>query len=181
MYFKLSMKSKTNTQANKHFFLFQRRWTTAWTSWMVRSGLNLQAVNRGMLAERGREMTKRGRRKTGRDWESNCPRDPTWSAALPPSKVSVCTHRCIFIWFSYHSSCQRLCRLLTFCVLRVVCVSGTAAMRNTKKGSWFIQELNSTIRQRANDTHLADILVQVSILSFFKSQWFIVWPLSKQC
>ncbi|XP_016419270.1 caspase-2-like isoform X1 [Sinocyclocheilus rhinocerous] len=38
----------------------------------------------------------------------------------------------------------------------------TAAMRNTKKGSWFIQELNSVIRQRANDTHLADILVQVN-------------------
>lgn len=102
------MKYKTNTQANKHFFLFQRRWITAWTSWMVRNGLNLQAVNRGMLAERGRETTKRGRRKTGRDWESNCPRDPTWSAALPPSKVSVCTHCCIFIWFFffYHLSCH---------------------------------------------------------------------------
>ncbi|XP_067257761.1 caspase-2 isoform X1 [Chanodichthys erythropterus] len=38
----------------------------------------------------------------------------------------------------------------------------TAAMRNTKKGSWFIQELNTAIRQRANDTHLSDILVQVN-------------------
>ncbi|XP_059363444.1 caspase-2-like isoform X2 [Carassius carassius] len=41
-------------------------------------------------------------------------------------------------------------------------LKGTAAMRNTKKGSWFIQELNTTIRQRASDTHLADILVQVN-------------------
>ncbi|XP_051574174.1 caspase-2-like isoform X1 [Myxocyprinus asiaticus] len=38
----------------------------------------------------------------------------------------------------------------------------TAAMRNTKKGSWFVQELNTAIRQRANDTHMSDILVQVN-------------------
>ncbi|MCI4374459.1 hypothetical protein PGIGA_G00006560 [Pangasianodon gigas] len=38
----------------------------------------------------------------------------------------------------------------------------TAAMRNTKKGSWFIQELNTAMRQRARDTHLSDILVQVN-------------------
>ncbi|XP_055065568.1 caspase-2 isoform X2 [Misgurnus anguillicaudatus] len=41
-------------------------------------------------------------------------------------------------------------------------LKGTAAMRNTKKGSWFIQELNTAIRQRANDTHMSDILVQVN-------------------
>ncbi|XP_067305237.1 caspase-2 isoform X2 [Pseudorasbora parva] len=41
-------------------------------------------------------------------------------------------------------------------------LKGTAAMRNTKKGSWFIQELNTAIRQRANNTHLSDILVQVN-------------------
>ncbi|TRY86472.1 hypothetical protein DNTS_001097 [Danionella cerebrum] len=38
----------------------------------------------------------------------------------------------------------------------------TAAMRNTKKGSWFVQELDTAIRQRANNTHLSDILVQVN-------------------
>ncbi|XP_034466996.1 caspase-2 isoform X3 [Hippoglossus hippoglossus] len=38
----------------------------------------------------------------------------------------------------------------------------TAAMRNTKRGSWFIQEINATLRLHARDTHLADILVQVN-------------------
>ncbi|XP_068426790.1 caspase-2 isoform X4 [Clinocottus analis] len=38
----------------------------------------------------------------------------------------------------------------------------TAAMRNTKRGSWFIQELNATLRLRARDTHLADIMVQIN-------------------
>ncbi|XP_029308073.1 caspase-2 isoform X3 [Cottoperca gobio] len=38
----------------------------------------------------------------------------------------------------------------------------TAAMRNTKRGSWFIQELNRTLRLHAKDTHLADIMVQVN-------------------
>ncbi|KAI5106233.1 caspase-2, partial [Silurus meridionalis] len=41
-------------------------------------------------------------------------------------------------------------------------LKGTAAMRNTKKGSWFIQELNKAMRQKARDTHLSDILVQVN-------------------
>ncbi|RVE62735.1 hypothetical protein OJAV_G00161040 [Oryzias javanicus] len=41
-------------------------------------------------------------------------------------------------------------------------LKGTAAMRNTKKGSWFIQELNTALRLNARDTHLADILVQVN-------------------
>lgn len=41
--------------------------------------------------------------------------------------------------------------------------SGTAAMRNTKRGSWFIQELNRALRLHARDKHLADILVQVKI------------------
>ncbi len=35
-------------------------------------------------------------------------------------------------------------------------------MRNTKRGSWFIQELNTALRLHAKDTHLADILVQVN-------------------
>ncbi|XP_051262052.1 caspase-2 isoform X4 [Dicentrarchus labrax] len=38
----------------------------------------------------------------------------------------------------------------------------TAAMRNTKRGSWFIQELNTSLRLNARDTHLADIMVQVN-------------------
>ncbi|XP_030250896.1 caspase-2 isoform X1 [Sparus aurata] len=38
----------------------------------------------------------------------------------------------------------------------------TAAMRNTKRGSWFIQEINTTLRLHARDKHLADILVQVN-------------------
>ncbi|XP_029928919.1 caspase-2 isoform X2 [Myripristis murdjan] len=41
-------------------------------------------------------------------------------------------------------------------------LKGTAAMRNTKRGSWFIQELNTALRLRARDTHLADIMVQVN-------------------
>ncbi|XP_026226346.1 caspase-2 isoform X5 [Anabas testudineus] len=41
-------------------------------------------------------------------------------------------------------------------------LKGTAAMRNTKRGSWFIQELNRALRLHARDTHLADILVQVN-------------------
>lgn len=34
-------------------------------------------------------------------------------------------------------------------------------MRNTKRGSWFVQELNAALRLHARDKHLADILVQV--------------------
>uniref|UniRef100_A0A3Q2QPR4 Caspase 2, apoptosis-related cysteine peptidase n=1 Tax=Fundulus heteroclitus TaxID=8078 RepID=A0A3Q2QPR4_FUNHE len=41
-------------------------------------------------------------------------------------------------------------------------LKGTAAMRNTKRGSWFIQELNTALRLNARDTHLSDILVQVN-------------------
>lgn len=41
-------------------------------------------------------------------------------------------------------------------------LKGTAAMRNTKRGSWFIQDLNTVLRLRSKDTHLADMLVQVN-------------------
>uniref|UniRef100_UPI0037E963F3 caspase-2 isoform X2 n=1 Tax=Semicossyphus pulcher TaxID=241346 RepID=UPI0037E963F3 len=41
-------------------------------------------------------------------------------------------------------------------------LKGTAAMRNTKRGSWFIQEINTALRLHARDTHIADILVQVN-------------------
>ncbi|KAM8868801.1 caspase-2 isoform 5-T6 [Spinachia spinachia] len=39
----------------------------------------------------------------------------------------------------------------------------TAAMRNTKRGSWFVQELDKRLRLHARDTHLADIMVQVNL------------------
>ncbi|MBN3308485.1 CASP2 protein, partial [Amia calva] len=41
-------------------------------------------------------------------------------------------------------------------------LKGTAAMRNTKRGSWFIQDLNTVFRQRARDRHVADLLVEVN-------------------
>uniref|UniRef100_W5MP74 Caspase-2 n=1 Tax=Lepisosteus oculatus TaxID=7918 RepID=W5MP74_LEPOC len=41
-------------------------------------------------------------------------------------------------------------------------LKGTAAMRNTRRGSWFIQEMSSVFRQRARDKHLADLLVEVN-------------------
>lgn len=41
-------------------------------------------------------------------------------------------------------------------------LKGTAAMRNTKRGSWFIQDLNTILRLNAKDTHLADMLAQVN-------------------
>lgn len=39
-------------------------------------------------------------------------------------------------------------------------------MRNTKRGSWFIQELNAALRFHSKDKHLADILVQVRVVFF---------------
>ncbi|XP_056301098.1 caspase-2 isoform X2 [Pseudoliparis swirei] len=49
-------------------------------------------------------------------------------------------------------------------------LKGTAAMRNTKRGSWFIQELNATLRLHARDKHLADIMVQdVTVFLFLLS------------
>ncbi|KAM8868798.1 caspase-2 isoform 2-T3 [Spinachia spinachia] len=42
-------------------------------------------------------------------------------------------------------------------------LKGTAAMRNTKRGSWFVQELDKRLRLHARDTHLADIMVQVNL------------------
>uniref|UniRef100_A0A3B3Y0E1 Caspase 2, apoptosis-related cysteine peptidase n=1 Tax=Poecilia mexicana TaxID=48701 RepID=A0A3B3Y0E1_9TELE len=48
-------------------------------------------------------------------------------------------------------------------------LKGTAAMRNTKRGSWFIQELNTALRLHARDTHLSDMLVQVKDALFLNS------------
>lgn len=41
-------------------------------------------------------------------------------------------------------------------------VVGTAAMRNTKRGSWYIEALTRVFSERACDMHVADMLVQVS-------------------
>ncbi|KAG2469615.1 CASP2 protein, partial [Polypterus senegalus] len=43
-------------------------------------------------------------------------------------------------------------------------LKGTAALRNTKQGSWFVQALNIVFRQRAKDRHVADMLVEVNAL-----------------
>ncbi|KAG8429823.1 hypothetical protein GDO86_019127 [Hymenochirus boettgeri] len=42
------------------------------------------------------------------------------------------------------------------------CLKGTVSLRNTKKGSWFVQALASVFSQNAKDTHVADMLVKVN-------------------
>ncbi|KAF7463396.1 Hypothetical predicted protein [Marmota monax] len=42
------------------------------------------------------------------------------------------------------------------------CLKGTAAMRNTKRGSWYIEALTQVFSERACDMHVADMLVKVS-------------------
>ncbi|XP_019308593.1 caspase-2 isoform X2 [Panthera pardus] len=44
------------------------------------------------------------------------------------------------------------------------CLRGTAAMRNTKRGSWYIEALTQVFSERACDTHVADMLVTVNAL-----------------
>ncbi|KAF6275846.1 caspase 2 [Rhinolophus ferrumequinum] len=44
------------------------------------------------------------------------------------------------------------------------CLKGTAAMRNTKRGSWYIEALAQVFSQRACDMHVADMLVKVNAL-----------------
>lgn len=41
-------------------------------------------------------------------------------------------------------------------------LAGTAAMRNTKRGSWYVEALRQVFSERACDMHVADMLVQVS-------------------
>ena len=41
-------------------------------------------------------------------------------------------------------------------------VAGTAAMRNTKRGSWYVEALTQVFSERACDMHVADMLVKVS-------------------
>ncbi|MEE6486975.1 hypothetical protein FKM82_014747 [Ascaphus truei] len=44
------------------------------------------------------------------------------------------------------------------------CLKDTVALRNTKRGSWFVQALTSIFSQHAKDTHVADMLVKVNAL-----------------
>ncbi|XP_027430542.1 caspase-2 isoform X3 [Zalophus californianus] len=44
------------------------------------------------------------------------------------------------------------------------CLRGTAAMRNTKRGSWYIEALTHVFSERACDMHVADMLVKVNAL-----------------
>ncbi|XP_012877035.1 PREDICTED: caspase-2 [Dipodomys ordii] len=44
------------------------------------------------------------------------------------------------------------------------CLKGTAAMRNTKRGSWYIEALTQVFSERACDMHVADMLVKVNAL-----------------
>ncbi|KAM3914081.1 caspase-2 [Leptodactylus fuscus] len=42
------------------------------------------------------------------------------------------------------------------------CLKGTVSLRNTKHGSWFIQDLTDVFSKHAKDTHVADMLVKVN-------------------
>lgn len=42
------------------------------------------------------------------------------------------------------------------------CLKGTAAMRNTRRGSWYIEALTSVFAEDSCDTHVADMLVKVN-------------------
>ncbi|OCT69762.1 caspase-2 [Xenopus laevis] len=44
------------------------------------------------------------------------------------------------------------------------CLKGTVSLRNTKRGSWFVQDLVSVFSQYSKDTHVADMLVKVNAL-----------------
>ncbi|XP_078741900.1 caspase-2 [Lampetra fluviatilis] len=44
------------------------------------------------------------------------------------------------------------------------CLKGTAALRNTRKGAWYIQALVEVVREQAKDTHFADMLVKINSL-----------------
>uniref|UniRef100_A0A8C5X7B8 Caspase 2 n=1 Tax=Malurus cyaneus samueli TaxID=2593467 RepID=A0A8C5X7B8_9PASS len=44
------------------------------------------------------------------------------------------------------------------------CLKGTAAMRNTKRGSWYVEALTSVFAEDSRHTHVADMLVKVNRL-----------------
>ncbi|XP_006127417.1 caspase-2 isoform X1 [Pelodiscus sinensis] len=44
------------------------------------------------------------------------------------------------------------------------CLKGTAAMRNTKRGSWYVEALTSVFAEDSQNMHVADMLVKVNRL-----------------
>ncbi|XP_060092912.1 caspase-2 [Heteronotia binoei] len=44
------------------------------------------------------------------------------------------------------------------------CLKGTAAMRNTKRGSWYVEALTSVFAESSRNMHVADMLVKVNRL-----------------
>ncbi|XP_054858193.1 caspase-2 isoform X2 [Eublepharis macularius] len=44
------------------------------------------------------------------------------------------------------------------------CLKGTAAMRNTKRGSWYVEALTSVFAEDSRNMHVADMLVKVNRL-----------------
>ncbi|XP_056385385.1 caspase-2 isoform X2 [Hyla sarda] len=42
------------------------------------------------------------------------------------------------------------------------CLKGTVSLRNTRHGSWFVQDLTDVFSKHAKDTHVADMLVKVN-------------------
>ncbi|XP_060679067.1 caspase-2 isoform X1 [Hemiscyllium ocellatum] len=50
------------------------------------------------------------------------------------------------------------------CICGYACLKGMAALRNTKRGSWYVQALSRVIAGHAKDMHLADMLVKVNSL-----------------
>ncbi|KAF7241162.1 Caspase-2 [Varanus komodoensis] len=44
------------------------------------------------------------------------------------------------------------------------CLKGTAAMRNTKRGSWYIEALTTVFAEDSRNMHVADMLVKVNRL-----------------
>lgn len=106
--------------------------------------------------ERGGEKYQRERGERQRETESQTSPEIWHDLRLCHPERFQCVHFDVYSSFIFGH-----CDSVDGADLWSVCVSGTAAMRNTKKGSWFIQELNEAIRKRANDTHMSDILVQV--------------------
>lgn len=50
---------------------------------------------------------------------------------------------------------------------------GTAAMRNTKRGSWYIEALTSVFAEDSQHTHVADMLVKVKVIYSPTLTWFL--------
>lgn len=46
-------------------------------------------------------------------------------------------------------------------------------MRNTKRGSWYIEALTTVFAEDSRDTHVADMLVKVSCHAFPFTHWFL--------